>query len=98
TAVYTLSLHDALPIYRPVRGCGQGPPTRRHIEPAPVAPFRPAPNAEASPSIARSRSFGGILTGKGCAGRVDQRPDGDLGCADARSEEHTSELQSRENL
>src|SRR5690349_22853183 len=57
TGIYTLSLHDALPIYRRT---GRGRVRRRQV------------------------------TGR--------HPVGDLAAADARSEEHTSELQSRRDL
>src|SRR5690349_24205964 len=70
TEIYTLSLHDALPICgdvdHPVRGIGRD--RRRHPE-------------------SRCREVA-IAVGRG--GRADQRPD--------RSEEHTSELQSRRDL
>src|SRR5690606_40505441 len=79
--VFTLSLHDALPIYQ--GGCG---------------------GASMSPDVtllqrtlsgyARHPNFAGILVvGLGC--EANQIPDF---MARERSEEHTSELQSRENL
>src|SRR5690606_40992882 len=73
TELYTLSLHDALPIYllhdRGLRGdLGRRHPLHR----------------------GRSRQRGGIY---GClCPQIPPR------CRDRRSEEHTSELQSRENL
>src|SRR5690606_40119179 len=63
--IHTLSLHDALPIYR---GRRPGPPRR------------PAPHPDA----------GGTGGGAPVRGRAPG--------ASPRSEEHTSELQSRENL
>src|SRR5690606_41628846 len=68
TVIYTLSLHDALPIY----DTGEGA----------ISPYH--------------RKFGGDL--------IWELGTGYFGCRDAqgnfdpRSEEHTSELQSRENL
>src|SRR2546428_9686558 len=56
TEIYTLSLHDALPIFRTW--------------------------------IARPRA----------ASALSMIPSGRVGCAEARSEEHTSELQSRSDL
>src|SRR5690606_42059524 len=67
TALYTLSLHDALPILAPRE--------RRH------------------PSRTRCRPRCGGWAGVGLHGA--QHPQAVLGL---RSEEHTSELQSRENL
>src|SRR5690606_39802133 len=86
TSIYTLSLHDALPIYTTpqvgglqARRCGHRPAggavgAGGHHDLALVA--------------ARPRVHGRVL------GRA--RPGRRLGVA--RSEEHTSELQSRENL
>src|SRR5690606_41671293 len=74
TEIYTLSLHDALPISAPP------PRAQRPLE-------RPAPAPRAPPPRApdcRDRRAG--APGRGPRAR---RP---------RSEEHTSELQSRENL
>src|SRR3712207_7226859 len=68
TEIYTLSLHDALPIFRP--GDRHGP--RRHL---------PARGA-------RRR----VRQGRPHPARRDPRPRG------RRSEEHTSELQSRQYL
>src|SRR5690606_41577728 len=62
TEIYTLSLHDALPIFRPLPAARDRPPGR---PPVPGPADRPA------------------------------RPGGQ---EDGRSEEHTSELQSREKL
>src|SRR5690606_41268294 len=72
--IYTLSLHDALPISipRPSRtcagGCSTGPPASRRC----------------SSSSATSRA--------------SRRPRSSSPTGSQRSEEHTSELQSRENL
>src|SRR5436309_2918627 len=80
---YSLSLHDALPI------CPK--PGRRAAAPGPsLAPASPPPRRSA-----RRGSWGGA--GSTCTAssrRPTSRGSGPL----ARSEEHTSELQSRENL
>src|SRR3712207_8060843 len=73
TEIYTLSLHDALPISR-----RRGPRTGRDRDAAPLRPDRGwRPSEPARPGRDRDR------------GR---------GSADLRSEEHTSELQSRQYL
>src|SRR3712207_8834175 len=77
TEIYTLSLHDALPIYRPraFAGTRRGAPARC----ADCARLRPGDGPNERP------------TRPGCtpaAGRV----------VNERSEEHTSELQSRQYL
>src|SRR5690606_42050994 len=78
--IYTLSLHDALPIWT----------TPSTIRPAPTRTAscrspRPVPSSSASPSSrARRRA-----TSRAAWPRTRRGP---------RSEEHTSELQSRENL
>src|SRR3712207_7846456 len=70
TEIYTLSLHDALPIWP----CPRGP--------------RPRPGRRAQPRRSRRRPAGAAP------------PPGSRGpsAAAARSEEHTSELQSRQYL
>src|SRR3712207_7065964 len=75
TEIYTLSLHDALPICRdpaPPRGPAFGRAARR-----PGARDRPARLRDRDRDVLRARD-GGLL--------------------DLRSEEHTSELQSRQYL
>src|SRR2546430_8421882 len=72
TEIYTLSLHDALPIYRP-------PGT---------APARIARRPGAGPAALHGRRGGLSGLRPGAHGRA----------AAARSEEHTSELQSQSNL
>src|SRR3712207_7251538 len=74
TEIYTLSLHDALPICRRSRGRGRHWP-------------RPSSRSARTPSSARCCSR--AAWSSGCA-----RP-ATCGC---RSEEHTSELQSRQYL
>src|SRR3712207_8814388 len=75
TEIYTLSLHDALPIWRrAVRHRGQevrpGPRGARRAEPCPACSGKPAPDPARPRRVRRG----------------------------ARSEEHTSELQSRQYL
>src|SRR5690606_41342862 len=87
TPLSTLSLHDALPIYRRAAGRVRAPVAAR----------------------ARDRGHAGVtgegsdrpLGVKGMAGRRRSRPDrrgGPDRPTPGRSEEHTSELQSCENL
>src|SRR5690606_40052416 len=78
SAIYTLSLHDALPIFGQQVQRG-GTPTSsgrgdQHQDPV------------------SSQEFGKVVPVLGGAGRHVEA------LADRRSEEHTSELQSRENL
>src|SRR2546430_17165486 len=74
TEIYTLSLHDALPIY------GERRHRHRHAEQVP--PLVGAPASEQQDRGAQQ-------------GQRDEKPGRGL---DARSEEHTSELQSQSNL
>src|SRR5688572_1492988 len=92
-AIYTLSLHDALPIWPSRR-----PPRRR-----PAGSTRP--NCPTWPSPIRSRSWSASAsrprrsTGRFC--RPARPTPGSTGSSAAtrrRSEEHTSELQSQSNL
>src|SRR5207302_11147469 len=76
TVLYTLSLHDALPISRRSRGPHRGPAFRR-------APF--------AGLATRAAGFGDCLDGR-------RHDGGNPPSWRRRSEEHTSELQSRENL
>src|SRR3712207_7989294 len=82
TEIYTLSLHDALPIYRPVQG-------RAELRQLPVPPRV-------------GRRFGRV--GDPTRLRERRRPgdaprvQADRHVGRARSEEHTSELQSRQYL
>src|SRR5207253_11490558 len=82
TAIYTLSLHDALPIS--TDGCPEG--AGRAVGPA---RGRPAPPR-------RAAQGGRADAGGGAQGPL--RGQGPLGVGAARSEEHTSELQSRGHL
>src|SRR3712207_7188479 len=74
TEIYTLSLHDALPIWTARRGARPG-----------------RGSAARSGRRARSRTRGG-------RGRPRSRTAGPDGRRSRRSEEHTSELQSRQYL
>src|SRR3712207_9336822 len=75
TEIYTLSLHDALPILAPADRREQGRPGGRHLQ---------------------QRHVGGA---EGIPGTPDQIGCTHQGCSGAvRSEEHTSELQSRQYL
>src|SRR5690606_40416757 len=80
TAVYTLSLHDALPIWR---GAGRraGRSGRRLLRPGRSLPAGDAADRPHPLRLRRAAAAAGVVRGVGC-----------------RSEEHTSELQSRENL
>src|SRR5207253_8951510 len=88
TAIYPLSLHDALPISSPPRSPGAAPLRGTEGVGRPALPSvcglaRSLPTATASPTLpARSCSAGG-------------RPSL---LSRTRSEEHTSELQSRGHL
>src|SRR5690606_41400748 len=80
TQIYTLSLHDALPISTSTSSTA--PPSSRSIRSATAA--WPAP---ASPPCSAARPPPGAAPRPRAAS-----------CRRPRSEEHTSELQSRENL
>src|SRR5690606_40543513 len=87
TEIYTLSLHDALPIY-----LGPFDRTGQQVGHSPRLGDVPALRSVVE-SGARIFSLGRQVAGGG----------GDAGdllgcCCEGRSEEHTSELQSRENL
>src|SRR5690606_41756087 len=91
TVIYTLSLHDALPISGRVRGisarahrqpCGTADATRRLWHAA-------GTGLDLARRSASDRQRLLALSGGGAGHRLP---------ALARSEEHTSELQSRENL
>src|SRR5690606_41427644 len=75
TEIYTLSLHDALPIWDDHPTGARAVAARHRRDGRPVRPRE---------RVRRGRA----------AVAVERRPLGDRG----RSEEHTSELQSRENL
>src|SRR5690606_41778413 len=80
TDIYTLSLHDALPIYHDLIAAFE----RGEFEEANTL------QQKAIDMITLLGKYGGIATGKAYMKLID------LDCG--RSEEHTSELQSRENL
>src|SRR5207253_9946083 len=81
SALYPLSLHDALPIYRRVRG-------RLRARP----PLRPRA------WLRRLRRPHRAAVGGSERARVGAAGGGGRGVGHARSEEHTSELQSRGHL
>src|SRR3712207_7362345 len=76
TEIYTLSLHDALPICRPARAArrGRGPPRAHEAQ------------------RARAQLHGDL------PGLRGSRPGAPDAAGHRRSEEHTSELQSRQYL
>src|SRR5690606_41755293 len=84
--IYTLSLHDALPIYPPADPRPDGPPARRREQ-------RADPRLAQRPRL----GAGGRRRPPPARHRRRRRPGGRAG-RQGRSEEHTSELQSRENL
>src|SRR3712207_7442906 len=75
TEIYTLSLHDALPISGTITDEASGPPLM----------------VSGSPSTARNSALGGLLTASASDSDSPR-------FSPARSEEHTSELQSRQYL
>src|SRR5207244_12864960 len=97
TNTHTLSLHDALPIFHSRRGGRGAAKARRDV----------AERAEEAPADAKAPE-GGAREGRGRAGprdvaarraRADRAtPGGEAGGGRARSEEHTSELQSPDHL
>src|SRR5690606_41911846 len=82
TEIYTLSLHDALPIYLEQQGAGTGLPQLQVERLQWLGLYRLLPG--------RRRRFGN----RGWLSLLA----GGIGTGSCRSEEHTSELQSRENL
>src|SRR5690606_41885291 len=86
TATYTLSLHDALPIYGAQHG-------QRFL--ALLRELGDAFSLAVLPGPAQHRRH---RTGQLGEALGAERGDEDLGELRVRSEEHTSELQSRENL
>src|SRR5690606_39708813 len=90
---YTLSLHDALPICAKTtnRSTRRGAPSRQHAADGCGNICGPAGARRRSDPDVSTSDPESILRGQGRAGRClrGQCP---------RSEEHTSELQSRENI
>src|SRR5690606_40400455 len=94
SAIYTLSLHDALPI------------SRKRSTPSPPAKRGAARSSSRRPPLPASPaggSFGSLAASRPyprSAATTASRPASTAGgrSPDGRSEEHTSELQSRENL
>src|SRR5690606_41078522 len=93
TARHTLSLHDALPIYLP--GAAQRGVVRRPGEPLQVPRTAEPPGPGAGVGGGPAAAPGGAPADRPAGPPVEPRPE--PGGA-VRSEEHTSELQSRENL
>src|SRR5207302_10886739 len=88
--IYTLSLHDALPIWiwRRCSTWRSSDATRRILNPsARHRPISPASCANRPPN-----------RGTACVSSVTSTASGSAPTCALRSEEHTSELQSRENL
>src|SRR5205085_12038860 len=85
--IYTLSLHDALPIC-----IGQG--AGRHVVGVAVLPIRgKEPAGPQTPQGSRQQPAGFQVGRQRTVGKAQVLP-----AVDARSEEHTSELQSQSNL
>src|SRR5690606_40219979 len=93
TDFYTLSLHDALPISAEddVRFVGERLPLVNVAQSPVVVVLR-------SQSIQRTGSVAGVFFAAGGAGVEDADVEQSALRGRVRSEEHTSELQSRENL
>src|SRR5690606_41138224 len=85
TAIYTLSLHDALPISS--SAASRTPSRSGHDSPGRPSSRPPSP----SPSTRSARTAS-------AAASSTPRPSPPVSPPPRRSEEHTSELQSRENL
>src|SRR5690606_41127527 len=94
TALYTLSLHDALPIFirlSPLLTLAV------RITPSIAPPTLPTPPMRLVPPITAAAIASSSRNGAPSGGAPFRRPTS-TSPATARSEEHTSELQSRENL
>src|SRR5690606_41952835 len=87
TAFYPLSLHDALPI------CSRPPPTNSRVPPRPATRSPAAAMTQPPEYISAIRMK---IISPAYMFPNSRRPS-EIGLA-SRSEEHTSELQSRENL
>src|SRR5207249_10393186 len=92
SALHTLSLHDALPI------CPMSSSTAPSLRPGPKIYLRkkiarlPAKLAKRELNSSSAASSGTAII------RIDRRCRGNFSCVMKRSEEHTSELQSRFDL
>src|SRR5690606_41373877 len=98
TATRTLSLHDALPIWGPRRG-RDIPRAALSARTPPVGPVATRPPFPAAPSATTGIGAGAAVApvvALPAAGPGSPAPR--RGVVPPRSEEHTSELQSRENL
>src|SRR5690606_41196422 len=85
TAIYSLSLHDALPIYRSA--------FVRHLRRVAQVDLRVISGKEEARLI-----YLGVASGANIGGKQTLFVDIGGGSTEVRSEEHTSELQSREKL
>src|SRR5690606_41170529 len=90
--IHNLSLHDALPIFSSPQD--QREFAHRHPQQpsSPTSPTSPPTRPRSTPSAAQSAVNSGPNSGG------DDGPPPPLPPYGSRSEEHTSELQSRENL
>src|SRR5690606_41457506 len=89
TEICTLSLHDALPISDVAGGAGlHRREVRGRARPRVLTARHPLPGKTLPRPMRRSRGAPAIPGGAGA----------EAGTSSDRSEEHTSELQSRENL
>src|SRR5690606_41565765 len=89
TVICTLSLHDALPIYRKGRSWNRDGRSGEKSPPRAVEQGKPVPRGGAGPSGEGGRGMSAAGAPLAGDGGPERGP---------RSEEHTSELQSRENL
>src|SRR5690606_42026908 len=94
TAIYTLSLHDALPIFSAAWSSISRIEIKGMVVGSVLIQRKSAAAAAAAPSIYLRIAS----TTPQNAGFAKRRRAGRQGSAASRSEEHTSELQSRENL
>src|SRR5690606_41701622 len=93
-AIHTLSLHDALPIYPPP----SRPEQRRLPTPPPYHPLTRRLRPRPSRTPATTRATRNAWHPRRCGVPASWRRSCSPRRPDTRSEEHTSELQSREKL
>src|SRR5438034_691033 len=91
TEIYTLSLHDALPILK-----DQKPMGGRIINNGSISAHAPRPNSAAYTSA--KHAVTGLTKSTSLDGRRYDIACGQIDVGNARSEEHTSELQSHSDL
>src|SRR5207249_10145798 len=96
TEIYTLSLHDALPIFHEEYARARAPGRLGHIGETLLGPTLIAFGSEAQ----KKRFLPPIVRGEElwCQGYSEPNAGSDLANVQTRSEEHTSELQSRFDL